>query len=356
MSKEPEMYRIRTGAALAAMLLTLAAGSADAARYRYGGYSRGGQESGVVISLEGGLFNVRNAGVVYGTSESLEVFGGGLNEVNVLIPASEDDFAGRLGVGYQWANGNRLTASYGTFSTETSAAADGPLNGALHYAIGPPISLGGGSFAGDSGSPGSFDLMTATDITAADISFGRQHEIGDEFFMEWSAGVRYATYEEKTGGFYDDSVSNATSFGDNRYDVAKSLEGNMIGARIAARGNFFLSTSFSLSAGVGLSFLDGEIVGSSGLTPTGLVNSAIQPASLSTVNDDGRSGRTTDIDVRITWHTLGDRVRVWFGWEQQDWDSIADDPLRNFPGTAAPLAPRDSIVLSGYRLGASYRF
>jgi len=350
------MYRFRTGVALAAMMLILAAGSADAARYRYGGYSRGGQESGVVISIEGGLFNVRNAGIVYGTSESLEVFGGGLNEVSVLIPASEDDLAGRLGIGYQWANGNRLTASYGNFSTETSAAADGPLNGVLHYAIGPPISLGGGSFVGDSGSPGAFNLMTETDITAADLSFGRQHEIGDEFFMEWSAGVRYATYEETTGGFYDDSVSSASSFGDNRYTVDKSLDGSMIGARIAARGNFFLSTSFSISAGVGLAFLDGEIVGSSGLTPTGLVNSATQPASVSTVDDDGRSGHTTDIDVRITWHTLGDRLRVWLGWEQQDWDGIAEDPLRNFPGTAAPLDSRDSIVLSGYRVGASYRF
>jgi hypothetical protein len=356
MSKEPEMQRFGTGAALAAMLLILGAGSADAARYRYGGYSGGGQESGVVITVEGGLFNVRNADHVYATSESLQVFGGGLNEVTTLIPASEDDFGGRFGVGYQWANGNRLTASIESFSTETSAAADGPLNGALHYAIGPPIALGGGSFAGDSGSPGSFDLTTETDLTTVDLTFGREHELGDEFFMEWSAGVRYATYEETTGGFYDDSVSNSSAFGDNRYTVDKSLEGDMIGARIAARGNYFLSTSFSLSAGIGLSFLDGEIVGSSGLTPSGLVNSSTQPASVSTVDDDGRSGKTAEIDVRVTWHGTGDRVRVWFGWEQQDWDGIADDPLRNFPGTAAPLDSRDSIVLSGYRVGASYRF
>ena len=70
-----------TRAALAALLLVLFAGSADAARYRYGGYSKRGQESGVVVSVEGGLFNVRNADLVYATSESLQVFGGGVNEV-----------------------------------------------------------------------------------------------------------------------------------------------------------------------------------------------------------------------------------------------------------------------------------
>jgi len=350
------MNRNRTRATLAGLLLIVAAGSVDAARYRYGGYSRGGQESGVVVSAEGGLFNFRNTDLVYATSESLEVFGGGVNETTALIPASEDDFAGRLGIGYQWANGNRLTATVGTYSSSTAAAADGPLNGALHYAVGPPINLGGGLFAGDSGTPGSFNLATDMDAMTLDISFGREHEIGDEFHMEWSAGLRHATYEETTSGSYDDSVSNGQAFTDNRYDVAKSIEGEMIGARITARGIYFFSTSFSVSAGIGLAFLDGELRGSSGLTPIGLVNAATQPASLSVIDDDGRSGRTTDLDVRVTWHGAGDRVRVWFGWEQQDWCGIAEDGLRNFPGTATPLGTRDSIVFSGYRAGASYRF
>lgn len=351
------MHGNRTRAILAAALLIAAAGSADAARYRYGGgYAQGGQQSGTVVSLEAGLFNFRNTDLVYATTESLQLFGGGLNEITALTPGSDDDLSGRIGVGYQWANGNRLTGTFASYGGTVSAAADGPLSGALHYAIGPPIALGGGVFAGDSGTPGFFSLATENDAMTVDIAFGRTHEIGDEFYMEWSAGLRYATFEETTAGYYDDSLSTAVTFGDNRYTVAKSTEGEMIGTRVAARGAYFFSPSFSISAGVGFAFLDGEIRASSGLTPSGLVNFATQPASVSTIDDDGKSGRTTDVDVRVAWHGLGDRIRVWLGWEQQDWDGIADDELRDFPGTATPLGTRDSIVLSGYRAGISYRF
>jgi hypothetical protein len=174
--------------------------------------------------------------------------------------------------------------------------------------------------------------------------------------MEWSTGLRYASFEETTDGFYDDGLFAASTFGDNRYTVGKTTEGNMIGARIAARGSYFFTTSFSVSAGIGFAFLDGEIKASSGLTPSGLVNAAVQPSSVATVNDDGRSGRTADFDVRVTWHTADDRVRIWLGWEQQEWSGISMDGLRNFPGTATPLDTRDSIVFSGYQAGASYRF
>ena len=351
------MHRSWTRAAVAGLLLIVAAGSVDAARYRYGrGYSRGGEQAGVVVSFEGGWVNARNADLVYGTSESLQVAGGGLNEITALIPASEDDFSGRLGVGYQWANGNCLTASFWTYNTSTSATADGPLSGALHYAIGPPIALGGGMFAGNSGSPGYFSLMTETDAATADVAFGRSHELGDDFRMEWSTGLRYARFEETTAGFYDDSLFAASTFGDNRYTVAKTIEGEMIGARVAARGSYFFTTSFSVSAGIGFAFLDGEITATSGLTPSGLLNAATQPSSVAAINDDGRSGSSTDFDTRVTWHSSDDRLRVWLGWEQQEWSGIAEDGLRNFPGTATPLNARDSIVFSGYRVGVSYRF
>ena len=170
---------------------------------------------------------------------------------NFYYLACKEDFSGRLSVGYQWADGNRLTASFWTYNTSTSAAADGPLSGALHYAIGPPIALGGGIFAGDSGSPGHFSLMTETDATTLDVAFGRSHELGDDFRMEWSTGLRYAQFEETTAGFYDDSLFIASTFGDNRYTVAKTIEGEMIGARVAARGSYFFTTSFYVSAGIG---------------------------------------------------------------------------------------------------------
>lgn len=344
------MHRSWTRAAVAGLLLIVAAPSVDAARYRYGrGYSRGGEQAGVVVSIEGGLVNVRNADLVYATSESLSST---LNQVTALTPASEDDFSGRLGIGYQWANGNRLTSSFWTYNTSTSAATDGPSSGALHYAIGPPIALGGGMFAGDSGSPGSFSLMTETDAATADVAFGRSHELGDDFRMEWSTGLRYARFEEMTTGFYDDS---ALTSGVNSYAVAKKIEGEMIGARVAARGSYFFTTSFSVSAGIGFALLDGEITAASGLAPSG-DNMMTQPSSVATINDDGRSGSSVDFDTRVTWHSSDDRLRVWLGWEQQEWSGIVEDDLRNFPGTATPLDARDSVVFSGYRVGVSYRF
>lgn len=351
------MHRSWTRAAVAGLLLTVAAGSVDAARYRYGrSYSRGGEQAGVVVSFEGGWVNIRNTDLVYATSESLQVVGGGLNQVTALIPASEEDFSGRLSVGYRWANGNRLTASFWTYSTSTSAAADGPLSGALHYAIGPPIALGGGTFVGDSGSPGYFNLLTDTDAATADVAFGRSHELGDDFRMEWSTGLRYARFEETTAGFYDDSLFIASTFGDNRYTVSKTIEGKMIGARVAARGSYSFTTSFSVSAGIGFALLDGEITAASGLTPSGLLNTTTQPSSVATINDNGRSGSNTDFDTRVTWHSTDDRLLVWLGWEQQVWSGIVEDGLRNFPGTVRSLNARDSVVFSGYRVGVSYRF
>ncbi len=350
------MHRSWTRAAVVVLLLITAAESTAAARYRYGRSYSSGEQAGVVVAVEGGLVNLRNADLVYATSESLQVAAGGLNQVTPLIPGAEDDFSARLAVGYQFANGNRLRFSVWSYSTSTSGSADGPLSGALHYAIGPPIALGGGSFAGDSGSPGHFNLMTDSDAATADVTFGRSHELGDEFRMEWSTGIRYARFEESTSGFYDDSVLIATTHGDNRYAVAKSIEGDMIGARVAARGSYFFTPSFSVSTGIGFALLDGEITASSGLTPTGSMNTLTQPSSRATVKDDGRSGHTTEFDTRLTWHSTDDRLRVWLGWEQQEWSGIVRDDLRNFPGTATPSGARDSVVFSGYRVGISYRF
>ncbi len=74
------MHRSWTRAALAALLMIVAVSSVDAARYRYGrGYSGGGEQAGVVVSIEGGLINVRNNDLVYATSESLQLGAGGLN-------------------------------------------------------------------------------------------------------------------------------------------------------------------------------------------------------------------------------------------------------------------------------------
>ena len=38
---------------------------------------------------------------------------------------------------------------------------------------------------------------------AADLAFAREYDLDESFTLEWSAGLRYASYEETTRGGYD---------------------------------------------------------------------------------------------------------------------------------------------------------
>jgi hypothetical protein len=98
------------------------------------------------------------------------------------------------------------------------------------------------------------------------------------------------------------------------------------------------------------------LTGSSSLTPSGSSNSANTPSSLAKITDDSRSGSIRDVDLTVSWRAVGEAVRVWVGWEQQIWDGITTDLVRNFPGTVAPLRDRDSVVFSGYKVGVFVRF
>ena len=62
------------------------------------------------------------------------------------------------------------------------------------------------------------------------------------------------------------------------------------------------------------------------------------------------------MELTASWFVVGDAVRIWAGWEQQVWEGIVTDQVRNFPGTSAPLRNRDSVTLSGYKLGIFVRF
>ena len=74
------------------------------------------------------------------------------------------------------------------------------------------------------------------------------------------------------------------------------------------------------------------------------------------LKDDGRSGSIRELDLALVWHSSSDTVRVWLGWEQQVWEDIAADLMRNFPGTVAVLRERDSVTFSGYKLGVRVLF
>ncbi len=305
----------RNGIALfvALTILPLCSPAAAQTRYNYGGSAYGEQEGGFLVLFEAGLANPRN------TDNIVAAVG-----PNVIIPQWDDEFAGRLGFGYQWSNNNKLVLSVWSFSAEQSAAGSLPPPG-FAFPIGPT-----------SGS--SFDVTTEVSGLTADVAWGVTYEPTDAFGLEWSVGLRYASYEETTDGTYNGTLA-----------VDKSLEGDMLGARLAGRGTYRIRP-FSVSVGLGLSELDGELDARSSLTP--------QPALTAPVLliDDSRSGTILDLDINAAWHNAGDRFSIWLGWEQQMWEDIAADLTRNLPGNSVTSRERDSVTFSWFKVGVSYRF
>jgi hypothetical protein len=311
------MRRRLLPAALIVAIAALLGGTSHAqTRYDYGGgggrYASG--DEGFLLQFEAGIANPRNTDNIVAAQGP-----------NVIIPEWDDEFAGRLGLGYRFAAGNTLLFTFWGFDTDQSAAA----TGSFEFPIGPT-------------SGASFDVKTEVEAGTAEASWIVPHEVTDEFGMEWSLGLRYASYEETTGGVYDGTV-------DGPLDVAKSIESDMIGARAAARA-IYRRGSLSGSASVGLSFLSGEIKVSESLAP--------QPAGTVPLElrDDSRSGTILELDVRGTWHHANERLSVWLGWEQQDWDDIAADLARNLPGNEVIARSRDSVTFSWMKAGVSYRF
>lgn len=265
----------------------------------------------------------------------------------------------RLGFGYEWAGGSKITVSYWQFDDDEEIAAEGPYGGFLNFAIGPATYDAGYLFA--FGSPGSADFVGSVKATTADIAFSREVEMGDFFDMEWHVGLRYATFEDRLTGSYDVCASDECdfgyySFGEISFDAEKSNKGEMIGFRAGMRGTFFLTDDFAVSSGLAYSMLQGDLTSRSGLTPTGTFNQGIDPPTHAYVEDDTRSGNIMDFDIAIEYYLLDDRLRLALGYEHSLWDGIPEDMLRNTPGLYTTLDERDSVAFSGYRLGLRFRF
>jgi hypothetical protein len=330
-------------------LLALLGGVRTAeAKYRYGQYVAGAGDAGFFVFGEGISTNPRNVDAVVATIEDVEDFGGGVNTLTPINPSWDNQLAGRLGLGYGWAGGSKIVFTVWGFSSDQSASGSGPAGGLTHFAIGPPIRTAGG-YVGDQASPGSFAMTTEIEAGTGDLAFARTESVSESFTIDWSVGLRYARYEERSFGAY----AEQQALGGTVYEADKSIESDMFGVRAALRGSYRFAGAFSVDAGIGLSFLDGEITGESGLTPTG---SGTTPSSFVSIADDSRSGSMRDVELTVSWWAVGDAVRVWAGWEQQVWDGVPTDLVRNFPGTTAPLATRDSVTFSGYKLGVFVRF
>jgi len=322
--------------ALAGLALLLGALPAQAQKYRYGKYSSSSsaqeQFKGFFIYLEGIGVNPRNTDIVLANVQS----GGVLIPV---IPSWDDELAGRLGLGYQWANGNRIEGRFmgASFSTETFN--DGS-QGALAYAIGPPV-----PGVGDVGSPGALSIQTEINTTTADILFGHIHQVGERFTLDWTAGLRYAFYEETSNGVY-------AQLGGSNYDADKSNEGEMIGVRLGLRGEYRFASKFSIAGTLAFSFLDGELTGTSMLTPVG----STTPASFAGLTDDSRSGSISEVELLFNYYLAQDAIRIYAGWTQSIWSDIATDLVRNFPDQTVPLRDRYDVTFSGYLIGIYARF
>jgi hypothetical protein len=299
--------------------------------------------------------NPRNTDTVFATSALIQDYAGGVNTVSEVVPGWEDEVGGRLGFGYEWANGSKVVGMVWGFSTEQAARGNGPVGGELYYAVGPPIHTGGG-YVGTTGTPGHYDLLAKIEAGLGDIAFVQDHQLSEKFKLQWSAGLRYASYEETLEGFYDAAASTDLAFGLVRYSASKGTKGEMFGARIGVRGSYNVTETFWFSSGLAFSLLDGELTGSSMLSPIGLTNSASEPSAFAGITESGRSGNILDFDIVGGLDIAGGAVRVWLGWEQSIWDGIASDLVRNFPGTVAPLRDRDEVVFSGYKLGVGFRF
>ena len=340
---------------LGAVLLVAGVPPAEAARYRYGTSGGGGttSEGGFFLFLEGITANPRNTDSVVATTEAVEDFGGGTNSLTQIVPLWENDFAGRFGGGYGWGEGHSFVVSFWGFETDQASSGSGPSGGFTHFAIGPPIRRTSGDYDGDQGNPGSWETLTEIEAATADAAYVHEQAVAESFTLAWSAGLRYATYEERTNGSYDEA---GIPLGVSSFAASKSNEGEMIGLRGALRGRWRFAKSFAVDAALGLAFLDGELRGRSSLVPDGSANAATTPASLAEITDDSRSGTQRDMELTASWFVVGEAVRIWAGWEQQVWEGIVTDQVRNFPGTSAPLRNRDSVTLSGYKLGVFVRF
>lgn len=281
-------------------------------------------ERGFVLVIEGILTNPRNADNVVATELSGATY--------PIIPVWDDSFAGRLGLGYRWSNGTKVIGTLWGFST----SADHSAVGTFGFSIGPPIGPGMGDYGTG------LDIETEITARTADLALAKEYGVGENLILEWSAGFRYAAYEETAEGNY----ANVNT----RYAPFKEIENTMFGVRAAVKATYRWS-AFSLFAGIGGSFLDGEVTGKSGMSALSGPGS-----SGATFSDDGRSGNIFDLEVAAAWHNRNDSVVALIGWEQQTWDGVAADMMRNLPGTAVILRERDSVTFSGIKIGVHLVF
>ncbi|MBD3869092.1 MAG: hypothetical protein IFK94_13300 [Acidobacteria bacterium] len=302
------------------------------------------------LYLEGGIGTPKSTDQIVGIALD-PALGGGIQTSTLIQPDWSSSPVFRIGGGYRWSGGSRITLSYWQFDDEQGVTADGPGLGNLVYTIGPFLDTGAGF--NNMGNPGHADFNTGITAQTVDFAWGRQKMMSDYFDVEWSLGLRYAHFEETISGFYDDDVSTGLNFGDVRWGAYKFNESEMIGARAAVRCTYFLTDRIAGTGSIGFSMLEGEV---SSVSSFWDADAGGRPAASAAETDDNRSGRIQDLDVGLMLFFMDDMLRIKLGYESSFWDGVPSDLVRNANGSAANLRDRDDLSFSAYTLGVYFEF
>ena len=247
---------VRLGFLVAAAALTLSLASPAAAQYHNG-------EEGFFLFLDAIYAQPRDTDDVVATLQNDLFVGPQQSVVNAALDW-DSDWGGRIDFGYRWPSGSKVAVSYWQFEDDARSSGDGSLGGIANFAIGPSIYPD--SF-GAFGYPGFWDIGGTIEARTIDVTWRREHEFDEEWAMEWALGLRYASFEETLSGLYDYYDSSAGLFGYYAYAVNRRNKGEMYGLKVSARGEYSFSEFLTVDSTLGISLLEGEVTGTSGLTP-----------------------------------------------------------------------------------------
>jgi hypothetical protein len=308
------------------------------------------KEDGFFLFLDAAYATPQNTDEVLAVNQD---FGGTTQTESTIRTDFGSNFAGRLGFGYQWKTGDSISIQYWKFDIDERTQANGPAIGYMNFAIGPE-SLSNGGYVGGYGYPGALDIKSKVKAETLDVLWSREHDLSAGFSLKWSLGLRYAKFEENESGTY--YLYNATdtyySFGVNKHN-----KGEMYGFDAGLRVTRDFGKSFSVTSGLGFSFLDGKVESTSGLTPQAdFAGEFGIPSTLASDSDSGRSGVIRDFDIGVYWRLMKDHIRVGLGWEQSSWDGVPYDLLRNTTNSYVNVATRNNVTFSSWKVGFKYQF
>jgi hypothetical protein len=305
---------------------------------------------------------------------------GGVQSQEVIRTDWSSDPAGQLEFGYRWANGSMVSLTYWGYEADQRTTGNGPsdspntiIGNVMYFGIGPTIYYNGTNY-GVYGYYGHHDIVATIEAKSLEIEAGHQHDLSENFNLEWSVGLRWTDFSEDLSGFYDFSESTRSSFGYYRYAANKTNESSMAGLEIGVRGDYAFTKHVSINSSLGFSFLEGKVESTSGLVPSGITNAGTLPSSSFYAKDGDRSGTIVDFDLNVVWHLYDDRYRVWLGYQHSQWNGVPvdlarqqlggtvwvppdpNDPVLIAPGRQAAFAARDSITFSGFKIGVGFLF